>query len=393
MSNSNRESKNSQVKKPRKDFPLFPHRSGRWCKKVRGQFHYFGKVADDPNGQVAINLWLDQRDDLLAGRKPRIAGKQGLTVADACNHYLARIDEQVQRGERSERWHDDLERTLAIMLKVVGRNWSVDSLRQEDFANIAKRFWLKRSGKKLTAKASPITVANHIHRVKGFFNWLVKDGLLDRIPAYGSAFDPPDKNVVERHRNDSTERYFNRKQVRALLRSSKDNPRMFAAILLAINCGCQNEDIATLKLKHLDLDKGWYFQPRSKKAKKRRAKLWPRTVKALKSVIGDRELDDEGLIFLSLDGKAWHGRNCLAKEFAKLKKLAGIKVSKSGFQWLRHSFITQASQSEDLIAVQLVCGHADRTITKNYIHRIYDPRLVAIANTVDTWLIGKGGDE
>ena len=44
-------------------------------KKVRGRFHYFGKVADDPDGQKALELWLAQKDDLLAGRKPRPAGR------------------------------------------------------------------------------------------------------------------------------------------------------------------------------------------------------------------------------------------------------------------------------------------------------------------------------
>ncbi len=34
--------------KPRSDFPLFSHATGRGAKQVRGEFHCFGKVADDP---------------------------------------------------------------------------------------------------------------------------------------------------------------------------------------------------------------------------------------------------------------------------------------------------------------------------------------------------------
>ena len=51
--------------KPHKDFPLFAHANGQLAKKDCGCLHYFGGW-DDPD--AALQKWLDQRDDLLAGR-------------------------------------------------------------------------------------------------------------------------------------------------------------------------------------------------------------------------------------------------------------------------------------------------------------------------------------
>jgi len=77
----------SRPKKPRPDFPLFPHATGRWAKKVRRKLVYFGKVANDPKGEAALVLWLDQRDDLLAGRTPR-SKVETFAVEDLCDTFL-----------------------------------------------------------------------------------------------------------------------------------------------------------------------------------------------------------------------------------------------------------------------------------------------------------------
>jgi hypothetical protein len=85
--------------KPYPDFPLFPHATGRWAKKIRGRTHYFGP-GDEPD--AALKKHLEQRDHLHAGRKSRpdpetLAIK---TLADAfLNHKQALLD----AGELSPR--------------------------------------------------------------------------------------------------------------------------------------------------------------------------------------------------------------------------------------------------------------------------------------------------
>lgn len=49
--------------KPDPDFPLFLHQTCQRAKKVRGKLHYFGTDPD-----AALTKYLDQRDDLQAGR-------------------------------------------------------------------------------------------------------------------------------------------------------------------------------------------------------------------------------------------------------------------------------------------------------------------------------------
>src|SRR5262245_57724762 len=75
--------------KPRKrkskaaeDLPLWQRKDGRWCRKIKGTVHYFGK-----DKEKALGEWARVKDDLLAGRTPRVKG-DGLLLGDLCERFL-----------------------------------------------------------------------------------------------------------------------------------------------------------------------------------------------------------------------------------------------------------------------------------------------------------------
>jgi hypothetical protein len=131
---------NSSVKphNPCPDFPLFPHATARWAKKVRGKLHYFGTWADP---QAALDKWLDQKDDLLAGRTPRTHA-DGLLVRELLNRFLTAKQHLVDTREITQRHWDDLHGTCERIGTQFGLSRLVIDLTAEDFegfrAHLAK---------------------------------------------------------------------------------------------------------------------------------------------------------------------------------------------------------------------------------------------------------------
>lgn len=94
MACSTSKPRGEKPRKPHQDFPLYPHASGRWCKRIKGKLHYFGPWWDP---HAALAKWLAQKDDLLAGRRPRPTG-EGVTLMFLCNHFLTSFSSRAQHA-------------------------------------------------------------------------------------------------------------------------------------------------------------------------------------------------------------------------------------------------------------------------------------------------------
>ncbi|MEZ6145060.1 MAG: hypothetical protein R3B91_06430 [Planctomycetaceae bacterium] len=115
---------NKKVRKIYKDFPLTLHRgSGQWCKKIRGKIFYFG---NDPD--LALQKYLDERDDLQAGRKPKMQRGTARTVKDAVNHFLTFKQALVESNELSPRTFDEYHRGCEAIIDHFGPDRLIDDL-------------------------------------------------------------------------------------------------------------------------------------------------------------------------------------------------------------------------------------------------------------------------
>ncbi len=124
--------------KPRPDFPLFSHQTGYWCKKVHGKPVLFTRWRDDPKGEAALAMWLEQKDDLLSGRQPRAKDPNGLTIADLCDEFLTHKADRRDNGELAVRSFRAYHDTCSKLVKVFGKGRVVIDLQTDDFGKLRK---------------------------------------------------------------------------------------------------------------------------------------------------------------------------------------------------------------------------------------------------------------
>lgn len=375
------------VEKPRPDFPLFPHDKhhpdrARWAKKVRGNLIYFGKVCEDPKGEAALQKWLDQRDDLLAGRKPR-SKSDLLTVGDLINKWLDAKQARVNTAELSSRTWGEYKALGAVILSVVDRNRSAADMQPDDFATLRKVF---------AERWGPARLSTAVIVTRSIWRWAYEQGMIPIPQRFGSDFSRPSAKKLREVRNGHGPRMLTAEQIRAILDKADTNTR--AMILLGINGGLGNTDVSLLPIAALDLDGGWLDYARAKTAIPRRIPLWPETVQALREVLAKRpkpQAGNEGLVFLNAAGGNYvSGRRGTAiwKAFSAAAAAAGVEGRT--FYDLRRGFQTIADAAKDPVAVSAIMGHAPRSGDMSAVYRqgVSDDRLRAVVDVVRAWLFG-----
>jgi integrase len=366
--------------KPYPDFPLFPHATKRWAKKIRGQIHYFGPWDD---WRAALDNYEKQKEALHAGRRPR-PDANSVTVKDAANDFLDAKKALVETGELSERTWNDYKQVCELVVAHMGKGRLAEDVGPEDFASlrkkVAKRWGPQRLGSKL------------IQYTRCLFKYADDAGLIDRPVRFGPGFKRPSKKVLRLNRAHAGPKLFTACEVRRLIDAA--GPSMRAMILLGINAGFGNADCGALPLSAVDFDKAVIDFPRPKTGIPRRCPLWPETAVALRDALSKRHEpksgEDAGLFFITKYGLAWGketSTNPVSQEMGKLLRTLHINERKGlGFYTLRHVFRTIADESKDQPGVDFIMGHEVPHMSAIYRETISDERLRAVADHVRSWL-------
>ncbi len=252
--------------KPYPDFPLFPHATKRWAKKIRGKMHYFGPWSD---WQGALKKYEQQAEEHRTGRELE-RERNALTVRGLVTRFLDSQRVKLAAGQLAPVTFTDCRRTCKLILDTFGDR-PIEGLSPRDFeqmlGDMARRGW------------GPVTIGNNVQRVRTVFSYAVGARLLDVPVSFGGGFRRPEKKVLRLARAANGKRMFEAAELRMIL-AACPTPNLRAMVLLAINCGHGNHDMAGLTFSHLDLDAGWVAYPRPKTGIDRRCPLWPETVTA-----------------------------------------------------------------------------------------------------------------
>jgi integrase len=379
----------SKPKRPYLGFPLFPHANGSWAKKILGKFKYFGPW-DNP--EAALKKFNREWPYLSEGRTPSAADTgDGCTFRFLCNAFLNSKRTKLESDELSERSFRDYFKICERLIDHFGRDRRVDDLRPDDFekfrSSMAKRFGV-------------VTLKNEVNRCRVVFKYAHDNRLIEQAVNYGQSFNRPSAKHLRRARNEAGSKMFEVDEILSILNAA--DPIMRAMVLLGINCGFGNTDVATLPQSAVDLKNSWIDFPRPKTEIHRRVPLWPETVEALTEAIASRpkakETDDENLCFLTHHRRRWvrvqaskknpdvlMPLDAISQSFRKLLNSLDIN-GKRNFYAIRHTFETIGGESKDQVAVNAIMGHVDSLMAGVYRERISDERLTAVTDTVRAWL-------
>ena len=204
--------------------------------------------------------------------------------------------------------------------------------------------------------------------------WAYKKEILDRMPR---VLDDYAKVALPQ----PTPQFYTTEEIKALFNAASPRTRVY--ILLGLNLGYTQADIASLEHSMIDWTQAIVTRNRHKTGQPQKAKLWPITVQMLKQEMMDARktnlvlLGENGnsLIVDTINDKGNPIRvDAIRLAFNRVKTKLKMLGDSRGFAIFRKTSannIAQANQDAPHL-VDLFLGHTQKTMAKHYANQHFD---------------------
>jgi integrase len=236
---------------------------------VVGQL-WIDPVAEKPASECIT--WYDRLDALKAYRKWTSTTDRAKTVDGNIAEYLKVKEAAARTGQIKPASYDVFIHRLAYLRRFCGTT-AIDQLN----ARTLSGFLAHLNERIICGDIRPATAQGILRAVRSFVRWLYKTETIENWP----------RNLDDLHVRVELQEIipFTRDEISKLLAGASDRTRLY--LLLMLNCGFYQQDVADLAHAEVDWEQGRIIRKRSKTSKQKNVpkvnyKLWPATFELLK---------------------------------------------------------------------------------------------------------------
>ena len=206
---------------------------------------------------------------------------EGMTITELFLLFIDWCDKRVEAGKRSDQRVLRYEETLIVLQEFFGEGRIVDDIDACEWSRLLNErlIYYKNSTKRCAKSYTNDRLAN----LKNVLRW-GSDPKRNYIrePEFEEDFHLFGEEEVMEEQEASKDQWTP-EEIRQLLEHEKEHPVRVAAILLIINCGLGNKDVADLEFD--DFEDGWLHMRRGKTKRPRKIPLWPETSTSLDEIM------------------------------------------------------------------------------------------------------------
>jgi len=378
-------------------------RNGYWCKRIRVEGDekytdfYFGSADIIPYEEAAARYYFEL--PFLKTGMPVPDPNQDddvKTVGDLTKAFMESKRHALETGQLSEETLEDYDMLCELIVDIFGHSRPLTTLQIIDFERLRHKVEVGKKGQVV----SPNSINRNLGSIRTIFKFATDDNrLIDRNFPLQTALKMVPKRTLRKHRDDQPDRLLTRDEILAIIQRNTNQTYskyrsaiMFRAmVLLGINGGYNNSDVAKLELERVKPEPPEIFEYRRRKTWYERATpLWPETREAISEYMEIRPACPSKQLFVSSRGNDFLGidrKSQITNLFNYRFKLVNKWEPGKNFGALRTTFANIGKEVGDDVALKALMGHDDgSTLYTSYAIGQYVPRLLKITDHVHQWL-------